>query len=141
MTEAQKQAIELVHAFGRAWDACDVEAIMAMLAPDCVYQNVPVPEMVGHTAIRAFITPSLKAAERMEWEFRATVADETGRLVLTERVDRFMFPQGVVAVPLMGIFEIAGGLIAAWRDYADIGSFVRDMQGIGRAPGPGILKT
>ncbi len=140
MTEAQKQSIELVHAFGRAWDACDIEAIMAMLAPDCEYQNVPVPEMRGHAAIRAFITPSLKAAERMEWEFRATVADEAGRRVLTERVDRFVFPQGVVAVPLMGIFEIEGGLITAWRDYADIGKFVRDMQGIGRAPGPGVLE-
>jgi len=29
--------------------------------------------------------------------------------------------------------------IAEWRDYADIGTFVRDMQAIGQLPGPGIV--
>ena len=125
----------LVHAFGRACERCDIEAILDMLTPDCVYQNVPVPEMVGRAAIRAFITPSLTAAERTIWEFLATEADAQGKRVLTERVDSFVFPEGTVAAPVMGIFEIEDGLIARWRDYADLGSFARDMQAIKRRPG------
>jgi limonene-1,2-epoxide hydrolase len=131
-------SIALVHAFGRAWERCDVEAILAMLAPDAVYANIPVPPMIGRDAIRAFITPNLERAKSTRWEFLATVASADGRQVLTERVDTFFFPEGDVAVPLMGIFEIEGQLIKRWRDYADIGTFVRDMAAIGAKPGPGI---
>ena len=35
----------------------------------------------------------------------------------------------------MGVFEFRDGLIAAWRDYADIGDFVRQMTAIGQRPG------
>jgi len=134
------QAINLVHEFGRAWERCDIEAILGMLAPDCVYQNVPVPAMIGREAIRRFITPNLTVAKRTIWEFLATEADAQGKRVLTERVDSFVFPEGTVAVPVMGIFEIENGLIARWRDYSDLGTFVRDMQAIKRMPGPGITR-
>jgi limonene-1,2-epoxide hydrolase len=141
MRDIRAQSIELVHEFGRAWERCDIDAILGMLAPDAVYQNVPVPAMVGRDAIRRFITPNLKLAERTIWEFLATEADAEGKRVLTERVDSFVFPEGTVAAPVMGIFEIENGLIARWRDYCDLGTFVRDMQAIGRMPGPGIKKT
>lgn len=133
-TEAEK----LVHAFGAAWDRCDIEGVIAMMAPDAVYQNMPLPPMIGHDAIRTFITPSMTAAERMDWQFLHIISDADGRRVMTERVDSFIFPSGTVAVPVMGIFEIADGVIVRWRDYADLGSFVRSMAEIGMAPGPGV---
>jgi limonene-1,2-epoxide hydrolase len=94
--------------------------------------------MIGREAVRRLITPNLRAVQEMRWEFKAIEADDAGRLVLTERIDSFIYDSGRVDVPLMGIFEIEHGLISAWREYADIGKFVRDMQAIGRAPGPGI---
>lgn len=108
MTDSRERSIALVHAFGRAWERCDITAILDMLAPDAVYQNVPLPEMVGHEEIRAFITPSLTAAERMIWVFLATEADAAGKRVLTERVDSFVFPEGTVAAPVMGDFRDRG---------------------------------
>ncbi len=44
-----------------------------------------------------------------------------GDKVLTERIDWIIDDEGntVMKIPLMGIFEIAGGRIAAWRDYFD----------------------
>jgi limonene-1,2-epoxide hydrolase len=39
----------------------------------------------------------------------------------------------------MGIFQVRGEKISRWRDYADIGTFVRQMQAIGHAPGPRIV--
>jgi limonene-1,2-epoxide hydrolase len=127
----------LVRAFGKAWERCDLEAILGMMTPDAVYQNLPLPAMRGHAEIGAFISPNLHAVQRMEWDFLAVVSDE--KSVMTERVDSFVFEEGTVAIPVMGIFEIEDGLIARWRDYADIGSFVRDMTAIGRTPGPGVV--
>jgi limonene-1,2-epoxide hydrolase len=46
---------------------------------------------------------------------------ESGNKVLTERIDRIIDGKGneVMAVAVMGIFEIEDGKIAAWRDYFD----------------------
>ncbi|MEJ5978343.1 limonene-1,2-epoxide hydrolase family protein [Novosphingobium sp. PS1R-30] len=45
----------------------------------------------------------------------------TGSKVLTERIDHMVAADGTVlfSAPVMGIFEIEGGRIAAWRDYFD----------------------
>lgn len=138
MTAAADDAIALVRAFGRAWDACDIDGVVALLAEDAVNQNVPLPAVSGRDAIRAQITPVMSSAERIDWRFLAIVADDAGRKVLTERIDTMIFDGGQVQVPLMGSFEVAGDKIIAWRDYADIGKYVRDMKAIGHAPGPGI---
>jgi limonene-1,2-epoxide hydrolase len=138
MNNAKQDAEDLVHAFGRAFEARDIEAILGFLDETIVYQNIPVPPLVGHDAVRGFLLPNLTAVLSMSWEFLATIADADGSQVLTERVDTFVFESGQVAVPLMGIFEIAGGKITKWRDYADIGTFVKDMRAIGRMPGPGV---
>jgi limonene-1,2-epoxide hydrolase len=47
--------------------------------------------------------------------------------VLTERVDRFVFGETPVAVPVMGAFEIRDGKISAWRDYFDLASMTRQL--------------
>lgn len=45
----------------------------------------------------------------------------TGNKVLTERVDHMVDAAGrtLFSAPVMGIFEIEEGKIAAWRDYFD----------------------
>lgn len=50
---------------------------------------------------------------------------ETGRKVLTERIDHLLDSAGnVLASPVvMGIFEIEDGKIVAWRDYFDTRTF------------------
>lgn len=46
---------------------------------------------------------------------------EVGNKVLTERIDHMVDAAGKIlfSAPVMGIFEIEGGKIAAWRDYFD----------------------
>ena len=56
---------------------------------------------------------------------RHTVAD--GDVVLTERVDHFVSPERTVSLPVMGTFELEGGLIKAWRDYFDLNQFMSQL--------------
>lgn len=139
MATPEERATRRVHEFGRAWERRDIASILAMLHPEVVYQNVPGPAMRGRDEVRAFITPSLTILKRMTWEFLATVATADGRKVLTERVDTFLFPEGTVVAPLMGIFELEDDLIRGWRDYTDLGDFVRQMIAIGRVPNPALV--
>jgi limonene-1,2-epoxide hydrolase len=46
-----------------------------------------------------------------------------GSVVFTERVDRFETEAGHVDMPVVGVFEMADGKIAAWRDYFDVAMF------------------
>ena len=52
--------------------------------------------------------------------------------VLTERIDHILDPTGksVIAFPVMGIFEVDGGKILAWRDYFDSAGFAQQWQGM-----------
>jgi len=43
-----------------------------------------------------------------------------GNVVLTERVDHFLFDGQMFDAHVMGAFEIAGDKITAWRDYFDM---------------------
>jgi limonene-1,2-epoxide hydrolase len=128
----------IVRAFCAAWNAKDIETILAMLTEDCIYANIPLPAMHGRDAVRKFVTPNLTKSDGIDFIFLniATAAD--GKTVLTERVDVFVFGDKKVECPVMGTFVLRGDLIAEWRDYADIGSFVQNMRAIGQAPGPGV---
>lgn len=126
---------QIVRDFGLLWERRDIEGIVAAMAEDCVYANVPLPAMHGRAAVRKFITPSLTRADCIEWKFLAQATGADGKTVFTERIDSFVFGDKRVDVPLMGIFVLDGEKIAQWRDYADIGQFVRDMQAIGQTPG------
>jgi limonene-1,2-epoxide hydrolase len=50
---------------------------------------------------------------------------------MNERVDRFhMKADGRwVEAPVMGVFELEGGKIKAWRDYFDLAGFTGQMGG------------
>jgi limonene-1,2-epoxide hydrolase len=53
------------------------------------------------------------------------VSDE--RIVMTERVDRFVIDGEPFSLPVMGIFEIVDDKISAWRDYFDLQQFTRRL--------------
>ena len=115
-----------VRAFIAAWEARDVEGILARMTPDAAYLNVGLSEAVGHEAIRATITPFLKTATAVRWSI-THIAETAEGVVLTERVDVFEMGDKSLSVPVMGAFEFDGGLIKAWRDYFDLPGFQAQM--------------
>jgi limonene-1,2-epoxide hydrolase len=117
--------LEIVTSFCEAWEDVDLDRIVGFFTDDAVYHNVPIAPVTGREAIRETIAGFTGGIDRIEFEVLHAAAH--GDVVLTERVDRFFSPERTIELPVMGTFEIAGGLIAAWRDYFDLGQFTSQL--------------
>ena len=117
---------ELVTALIRANEARDVDALLAVLADDARYENVPMSVLTGHDEIRSMLEGFLASAKEIAWEVLHQV--EQGNLVMNERVDRFVMADGKkIELRVAGVFEIRDGKVAVWRDYFDLGEFTTQM--------------
>ena len=108
---------DVVRSFIAAWNANDLERVVAHLHPEVFYHNVPVQPIQGRDAVRSYLFGK-GGFEWVDWKLLAIA--ESGSKVLTERIDDFGIGGRDISLPLMGIFEIEDGLIRAWRDYFDI---------------------
>jgi limonene-1,2-epoxide hydrolase len=117
--------LDVVTSFCAAWSKLDMDELARYFAPDAVYHNIPIDPVVGRDNIKAAISSFTTGWDRVDFELRHVVAD--GRLVMTERVDRFISPERTVALPVMGVFEVQDGHITAWRDYFDINQFMSQL--------------
>lgn len=117
-------ATEVVRSFLAAWNANDIDRVVAHLHPQVHYHNLPLAPIDGRDAVRRYLE-SVGPFDWVDWQLRALAAD--GPRVLTERVDEFSRNGVVVSLPIMGIFEIEDGLIRAWRDYFDLGTYQRQL--------------
>jgi limonene-1,2-epoxide hydrolase len=121
---AESDNIDLVRRFCAAWATFDIPKIMDFFADDAVYHNMPIQPIQGKEAIKGMIEQFVAPFERADWEIRHITA--SGDVVLTERIDRFIGDK-TVELPVMGIFEIREGKIAAWRDYFDLAAWTGQM--------------
>jgi limonene-1,2-epoxide hydrolase len=119
--------VELVRHFCSAFSRRDPEEILEFFTDDAVY-NMPMPPVQGKAGIRTVLDMFLKPAESVEFIVLRIGEDEEGA-VLTERLDKFSLGGKNVELPVMGVFEIEGGKIAAWRDYFDMAAWARQTGG------------
>jgi limonene-1,2-epoxide hydrolase len=107
---------EIVRAELSAWDRLDVEAVMSHFAEDAVWE-FPGGLFAGHDEIREAVMGYLARTAHCDLEVvNLAVADN---VVLTERVDHFLFDGQTIDARVMGAFEVTGEKITAWRDYFD----------------------
>jgi limonene-1,2-epoxide hydrolase len=119
-------AIDLVQRFCDEWGkGADVDTILDYFTDDAVYHNIPVEPVAGKEAIKSTIAMFTTGVERIE--FRVDHIAGEGDVVMTERVDSFFLPNKVIALPVMGTFEVRGGKIAAWRDYFDLNQYMSQL--------------
>ena len=121
MTESNN--IDLIRRFCAAWNTIDIPTILDFFADDCVYHNMPIQPIQGKDAIKGVIEQFTAPFERCPWEILHIAA--AGDVVLTERIDRFIGADKTVELPVMGVFELRDGKIAAWRDYFDLAAWAR----------------
>lgn len=118
-----------VEAFIGHWNACDIDAMMALCAEGIVYHNVPMDPIEGTAAMRAMVEGFLANVAACDWQVHAIAAN--GNTVLTERTDIFHFKDGRrAAIRVMGTFDLdADSRIIGWRDYFDMLEFQREFAG------------
>lgn len=122
--QLSKEHRQTVLDFCKAWENLDVDSILSFMSVDAVYHNVPLAPLTGHDEIRGFLTAFLSTASSCKFEVLTIVAD--GERVVTERLDSFTLPTGLIdELPVLGIFEFDGdGKINHWREYFDLKTWV-----------------
>jgi len=125
-------ASELVTAFIKAIELGDLDAALALVTDDVVYDNVPFGPVVGPDQIRTILGGGItRAAEKIEWIVTRQVAE--GDVVMNERVDRFLINGMWLEISVAGVFVLREGRIALWRDFFDVTAFNREREKVGLA--------
>ncbi len=116
---------QLVRDFINAWPRLDPDELVGFFHPEGTYHNMPLAPAVGRDGIRAMISGFISSWRATEWEVLNLIS--AGPIVVAERVDRMDTEQGPVALPVVGVFELEGGQIKAWRDYFDLASYTNQL--------------
>jgi limonene-1,2-epoxide hydrolase len=114
---------QVVRDFCAAWRRKNIDELLAFFTPDAVYHNIPLEPLNGIDAIRETLNMFVTPAEQIAFEVLAVAS--SGNIVFTERVDRFRMMGKSVALPVAGVFEVRHGKIAAWRDYFDMQTWLK----------------
>ncbi len=117
----------VVSDFCRAWSALNIDKVMEFFTDDAVYHNMMLEPARGKAAIRKTIDGFMPGTTKVEFKILTTAS--AGDLVFNERVDSFVVNGRPIAVPVAGVFELAGGRIKAWRDYFDLGTYMKQRDG------------
>lgn len=128
----ERTSIDVVQSFLRALERFDGEGAEALLHPDVVYQNVPLPPARG----KAATVKQLRLLEKYCSGFQARTHNiaANGATVLTERTDVLEFGRFSAEFWVCGTFEVRDGAIILWRDYFDFADMtVAMIRGAGRA--------
>ncbi|HWD52979.1 MAG TPA: limonene-1,2-epoxide hydrolase family protein [Acidimicrobiales bacterium] len=120
---------EFVAAFIAAWPEGDTTTLGSFFSEDAVYHNMPMEPVEGRSAIQTALAEFMSMGGQAGVDIIHLVAD--GAIVMTERVDYFVGTEQTISMPVMGVFEVHGGVITAWRDYFDLAQVTSQMPGEG----------
>lgn len=101
--------------------APDPQKVGAYFTDDAVYHNMPMAPINGKAAIIKTVAGWKAMMSCNGWEVRNQVAH--GDVVMNERIDHFIANGKEIGLPVVGVFELRDGKIAAWRDYFDMAQF------------------
>jgi limonene-1,2-epoxide hydrolase len=116
---------KIIREFIAAWSRLDPAELASYFAPDGVYHNIPTGPVAGRENVEKMIRDFTAAWTETEWEIVNLAA--AGDVVIAERTDRTRAGEKSVDLPCTGVFEMEGGKIKVWRDYFDLGTYVRAM--------------
>lgn len=117
--------VAVVREFIEAWSSLDAETLASYFTEDGTYYNMPTQPVTGRDNVQKFIAGFLATWKETEWDVLNILGE--GSVVFAERLDRTKTTQGHVDLPCVGVFEMEGGKIKVWRDYFDLGTFMRAM--------------
>ncbi len=119
--------VTIIEEFIAAWSTLDADKLADYFTEDGTYYNMPARAVTGKDNVRQFIAGFLATWTETQWDVLNIIA--AGDVVIAERLDRTKTANGDVDLPCCGVFEMEGGKIKIWRDYFDLGTFMKAMQG------------
>ncbi len=116
---------EIIREFVGAWSRLDADELASYFTEDGTYHNMPTGPVSGRSNVREMISEFTAPWTATQWDLLNIAS--TGDVVIAERLDRTQAGDKAVDLPCTGVFEMQGGKISYWRDYFDIGTYMRAM--------------
>jgi len=116
---------DVIREFIEAWSRLDPKELAGFFTEDGVYYNMPIQPVQGRANIEEFIRGFSASWTETKWEVVHLIS--TGDVVVAERIDRTRAGEKSVDLPCVGVFELEGGRIKVWRDYFDLGAYMRAL--------------
>jgi limonene-1,2-epoxide hydrolase len=116
---------KIIREFIEAWSRLDAEELAGYFAEDGVYHNMPAGPVKGRDNVKNMIEGFIASWTETQWEILNLVS--SGDVVIAERLDRTKAGDKGVDLPCNGVFEMKDGKIQVWRDYFDLGTYMKGM--------------
>lgn len=117
----------IIRDFSAAWSRLNADELAAYFTEDAFYHNIPMEPVTGRANIRAFLADFLRDPSSITFEIKNQLAADN--LVFNERVDHSVWGGKTVSLPVAGVFELDNGKIKSWRDYFDMATFTKALEG------------
>ncbi|MEZ5551809.1 MAG: SgcJ/EcaC family oxidoreductase [Pseudomonadales bacterium] len=118
--------VDIIRNFIETWSTLDPEKLAGFFTEDGTYYNMPAQPVSGRANVQKFIAGFLSTWTETTWDILNICGSRD--LVFAERLDRTRTTKGDVDLPCVGVFEMQDGKIHVWRDYFDIGTYMKAMQ-------------
>jgi limonene-1,2-epoxide hydrolase len=86
---------------------------------------MPAGPVRGRDNVKKMIAGFTATWTETRWDILHLVA--AGDVVIAERIDRTRAGAKAVELPCTGVFEMENGTIKVWRDYFDLGTYLKAM--------------
>ena len=116
---------QVVRNFIEAWSRLDPAELAGFFHESGVYHNMPAKPVEGRESVQLFISGFISTWTETDWEILSLFGE--GDWVMCERIDRTKTTQGEVDLPCCGVFQMESCQIKLWRDYFDMGPYLRVM--------------
>jgi len=117
---------DTVLGFIKAMGENDKGAILAFFDDESVFNNIPMGTVRGAEGVWSVLGPLHEISLSVEYLVH-NIAESADGVVLTERTDRYQLEDRTVEFPVMGTFELEGGMIRKWTDYFDMQQCIGQM--------------
>jgi len=115
----------IIREFIEAWSRLDPVELAGYFTDDGVYHNMPMGPVAGRANVENLIRGFIATWTETTWDLRNILC--AGDVVIAERLDRTRAGEKTADLPCVGVFELEGGKIKAWRDYFDFATYQRGM--------------
>jgi limonene-1,2-epoxide hydrolase len=117
---------KIIFEFINAWSRLDAKELSSYFTENGIYHNIPIEPVTGRKEIEDFINNFSASWTDTNWDILNIVSKNN--IVFTERLDRTKAEGGKsVELPCVGIFEMERGKIKIWRDYFDLGTYLKAL--------------